>query len=327
MAVQAFSAQPVKPTREEHDMTAAISVPDGATVEELRAAWWEADHGADARPFWTEVGRRFVANKAGVAALVFLLLLTSSAVFAPWIVRADPLVGVATDRLLPPFSPGHLLGTDEQGREMLARLVYGGRLSLATGFVPTAFATFIGTCIGVWAGYKRGISGTILMRTMDMLYAFPAILLAIAIGASLGAGALNSMIAVTIVFIPPIARIAESATRQVAIQEYLEASRLSGAGTLRILRTQVLPNVANQILVYASGLVGVAMLIAAGLSFLGLGSQPPTPEWGYMLNSLRDTIYSAPLLTVLPGLMIFLTSVAFNTASDALREAMDMRLA
>lgn len=307
-------------------MTAVPVSPTGATAEELRVAWWKADQGADARPFWTEVGRRFRSNKAGVVALVFLLLLMVSAIFAPLVARNDPLVGVATDRLLPPMSPGHILGTDEQGRDMLARLVYGGRLSLATGFLPTAVATVIGSCIGVWAGYKRGISGTVLMRTMDMLYAFPAILLAIAIGASLGAGALNSMVAVTIVFIPPIARIAESATRQVAIQEYLEASRLSGAGTLRILRTQVLPNVLNQILVYASGLVGVAMLIAASLSFLGLGSQPPNPEWGYMLNSLRDTIYSAPLLTVLPGLMIFLTSVAFNTASDALREAMDMRL-
>lgn len=296
------------------------------TVEELRTAWWEADHGADARSFWGEVARRFRSNRAGVAALIFLVLLMLAAIFAPLITRHDPFVGVATDRLLPPLSPGHILGTDEQGRDMFTRLVYGGRLSLATGFVPTAIATVIGSCIGIWAGYKRGLSGTVLMRTMDMLYAFPAILLAIAVGASLGAGALNSMIAVTIVFIPPIARIAESATRQVAVQEYLEAARLSGAGTLRILRTQVLPNVLNQILVYASGLVGVAMLIAAGLSFLGLGSQPPIPEWGYMLNSLRDTIYSAPLQTVLPGMMIFLTSVAFNTASDSLREAMDMRI-
>jgi peptide/nickel transport system permease protein len=161
---------------------------------------------------------------------------------------------------------------------------------------------------------------------MDMVYAFPAILLAIAIGASLGAGLINSVIAVTIVFIPPIARIAESATRQVVVQEYMEAARLSGAGTFRLMRTQVLPNVLNQILVYASGLVGVAMLIAAGLSFLGLGSQPPTPEWGFMLNSLRESIYTAPVNTALPGLFIFFTSVAFNTASDALREATDMRL-
>ncbi|OLT15516.1 ABC transporter permease [Pseudonocardia sp. CNS-139] len=278
------------------------------------------------RPYWREVRRRFFTNRAGVVALAGLGLIVVTSVLAPLLAPYDPLVGVATDRLMPPFSGSHVLGTDEQGRDLLTRLLYGGQLSLLAGFVPTVIATVIGTAIGTWSGYKRGASGTVLMRGMDMLYAFPAILLAIAIGASLGGGLLNSILAVSVVFIPPIARVAESATRQVVVQEYMEAARLSGAGSLRLLRTQVLPNVLNQILVYASGLVGVAMLIAAGLSFLGLGSQPPTPEWGYMLNSMRDTLYSAPVNTMLPGLMIFLTSVAFNTASDALRESMDMRL-
>jgi peptide/nickel transport system permease protein len=304
------------------------AIPDDRTVttEQLRKDWWAADHAIEARPFWREVRRRFFSNRSGVMALGVLVVLVIASVFAPLLSSHDPLVGVAADRLLPPFSPGHLLGTDEQGRDLYTRLLYGGRLSLIAGFVPTLIATIIGTAIGTWAGFKRGVSGTVLMRTMDMLYAFPAILLAIAIGASLGPGLTNSILAVSIVFIPPIARIAEGATRQVVVQEYMEAARLSGAGSLRLLRTQVLPNVLNQILVYSSGLVGVAMLIAAGLSFLGLGAQPPTPEWGYMLNSLRDTLYTAPVNTVLPGLMIFLTSVAFNTASDALRESMDMRL-
>jgi peptide/nickel transport system permease protein len=247
-------------------------------------------------------------------------------VFAPLLTSQDPLVGQPLDRLAGPFSAGHLLGTDEMGRDMVARLLYGGRLSLLAAFGPTLVATLVGTSIGTWAGFVRGAVGTVLMRVMDMLYAFPAILLAIAVSAALGPGLRNAIVAVTIVFIPPVARVAEQATRTVMVQEYMEAARLSGAGRLRLVRTQLLPNVLNDIIVYASGLVGVAMVIAASLSFLGLASQPPTPEWGYMLEGLRGSIYLAPVVAVLPGLLIFVTSVAFNAVSDALREAMNTRL-
>jgi peptide/nickel transport system permease protein len=212
------------------------------------------------------------------------------------------------------------------GRDMVARLLYGGRLSLLAGLVPTLMATLVGTVIGTWAGFVRGPVGTVLMRLMDMLYAFPAILLAIAVGAALGPGLSNAIIAVTIVFIPPVARVAEQATRSVIIQEYMEAAKLSGAGRFTLVRTQLLPNVVNDIVVYASGLFGVAMVIEASLSFLGLATQPPTPEWGYMLEGLRGSIYVAPLVVILPGIFIFVTSVAFNTVSDALREAMNTRL-
>lgn len=291
-----------------------------------REAWYAAEVGVEARSFWAETRRRFLSNKVGVAATVVLLVLVASSVAAPWITSHDPLLGDPTNRLRPMFSDGHLLGTDEQGRDMLSRLLHGGRLSLTAGFVPTLLATVIGTMIGAWAGFVRGAVGSALMRVMDMLYAFPAILLAIAVGASLGPGLTNAIIAVTIVFIPPIARVAESSARTVSLQEYMEAARLSGASRLTLVRTQLLPNVLNHIIVYASGLVGVAMIIAASLSFLGLGSQPPTPEWGYMLNSLRGSIYVAAGVAVLPGVLIFITSVAFNLASDALREAMDARL-
>jgi peptide/nickel transport system permease protein len=296
------------------------------TVEALREAWSADEVGVDSRSFWSETGRRFIRNKVGVASLSVLLLIAGSAVLAPLLTSYDPLLGNPTDRLLPLFSPGHILGTDEQGRDMLARLLYGGRLSLIAGFVPTLLATVIGTLIGTWAGFVRGTVGAVLMRTMDVLYAFPAILLAIAVGASLGPGLMNTIIAVSIVFVPPVARVAESATRRVVLQEYMEAARLSGAGRFTLVRTQLLPNVLNHIVVYASGLVGVAMIIAASLSFLGLGSQPPTPEWGYMLNSLRGSIYVAAGVVVLPGVFIFVTSVAFNMASDALREAMDSKI-
>jgi peptide/nickel transport system permease protein len=297
-----------------------------AAATDHRNDWNSREDSVAAQSFWVETGRRFLENRTGVVAAVIVLLLVISAILAPLISPDDPLIGIPRQRLQNFGSPGHLLGTDEQGRDMVARILYGGRLSLLAGFVPTVAAAVVGTVIGVAAGVLRGAVQTVLMRFMDMLYAFPAILLAIAVGASLGPGLTNTIIAVTIVYIPPVARVAEAATRRVVTAEFVEAARLSGAGTVRIARTQILPNVLNDIIVYASGLVGVAMIIAASLSFLGLGSPPPAPEWGYMLNSLRGALYDTPLVAILPGFMIFLTSVAFNLASDALREAMDSRL-
>jgi peptide/nickel transport system permease protein len=272
-----------------------------------------------------EVRRRLVRNRAGLAALIALTFLVVAAVLGPLVVTADPLVGQATQRLLPIGTAGHILGTDELGRDMLSRLIYGGRISLVTGFMPVVVATVIGTAIGAAAGYKRGVVGALLMRTMDMFYALPAIMLAIAIGASLGPGVKNSIIAISIVFIPPIARVAESATRQVVHLEYIEAAKASGANTIQILWHQVLVNIFNPIFVYASGLVGLSIVLASGLSFLGLGSAPPQPEWGYMLNSLRGSIYSQPWVAALPGFLIFATSMACNILSDALRDALDIK--
>lgn len=295
-------------------------------AERLRESWFAQEESVRSQSFWRETGRRFLHNKVGVGAAAVVLLLALAAIFAPLLTSYDPLVGNPSDRLLGVFTDGHILGTDEQGRDMLARILYGGRLSLVAGFVPTLVAALIGTTIGITAGMVGGVLGSALMRTMDVLYAFPAILLAIAVGASLGPGLTNTLIAVSIVFIPPIARVAESATRRVVSREYIEAARLTGAPRIRIARTQVLPNVLNEIIVYSSGLVGVAMITAASLSFLGLGSPPPAPEWGYMLNSMRGALYVEPLVAVIPGIFIFLASVAFNMASDALREAMDSRL-
>ena len=296
------------------------------TVDARRAAWLDGDTGVAPRSYWSEVGHRFVADRAGVAAVIVVVLLCLSAVFASVLTGYDPLLGAPADRLLGVGSPGHLLGTDEQGRDMVARLLHGGRLSLVAGFLPVVGATVIGLLLGMCAGLSRGIVNHVIMRTMDMLYAFPAILLAIAVGASLGPGLTNAMIAATIVFIPPICRVAETATRSVTLQEYVEAARVAGSGPFRMVRTQVLPNVVNPVLAYASGLLGISMIIAASLSFLGLGSSPPAPEWGYMLQSLRGSIYVAPLVSALPGFFIFVTSVAFNVASDAFRESMDVRL-
>lgn len=287
---------------------------------------WSADETLVApRSYLGEVRVRFMRKRSGVAALGILGLIALAAVAAPLLTSYDPLVGRATERLLPIGSAGHLLGTDEQGRDMLTRLLYAGRLSLLTGITPVFIATMIGTAVGATAGYVRGPAGALLMRTMDMFYAFPAIMLAIAVAASLGPGVKNSILAISIVFVPPIARVAESATQRVVHLEYIEAARLSGASTPRIIRSQVLANIFNPIFVYASGLVGLSIVIASGLSFLGLGAKPPTPEWGYMLNSLRGAIYTQAWVAALPGLFIFVTSMACNLLSDALRDALDIK--
>ncbi len=237
----------------------------------------------------------------------------------------DPLVGDVTARLRGIGTPDHLLGTDEQGRDIWTRLLFGGRLSLLTGIVPVLGATVLGTTIGAIAGFRGGKVGTLLMRIMDMCYAFPSILLAIALVASLGPGVVNSIIALTIVYIPPISRVAESATRQIVVQEYVEAARISGANPLQIVVYQLLPNIFSPIFVYASGLVGLAIVAGSGLSYLGLGAAPPAPEWGAMLSSLQGSIYQQPWVVALPGVFIFLTSVASNVLSNSLRDALDVK--
>ena len=299
---------------------------EGATVEALRDRWLDADLAVTPRSYWREVGYRFLRNPIGIAGAVVLLLLVISAVFAPWIAPHNPLTTNPFNRLEPVGTPGHLLGTDDLGRDMLSRLLYGGRLSLLDGFAPVVGATAIGMLLGMLAGLSRALGNNLIMRSMDMLYAFPAIILAIAVSTSLGPGLSNAMIATTIIFIPPVCRIAQSATRAVVNQEYVEAARVAGAGRVRLLRTQIFPNVVNPVLAYSSGLLGISMIIAASLSFLGLGAQPPAPEWGFMLESLRGDIYDAAVVSALPGVMIFITSIAFNMFSDALRESMDVRL-
>lgn len=277
------------------------------------------------RSYLQEVRERFLRKKLGLAALAMLTALAVASAVGPLLVSYDPNVGVASQRLLPIGTAGHLLGTDEQGRDMLTRLLYGGRLSLVTGIAPVLFATMIGLAIGATAGYLGGLVGAVMMRTMDMFYAFPAVLLAIAVAASLGPGSKNSILAIAIVFIPPISRVAEAATRKVVFLEYIEAARLSGASVPKIVATQVLPNIFNPIFVYASGLVGLSIVIASGLSFLGLGARPPTPEWGFILNSMRGAIYIQPWVAALPGLFIFATSMSCNLLSDALRDALDIK--
>jgi peptide/nickel transport system permease protein len=277
------------------------------------------------RGYWGTVGRRLMRDPVSMVCAAILSLIFLAAIFAPWLGLADPYQGSMIRRLQPFGTEGHPLGTDELGRDMLSRLVYGGRLSLLIGILPVFNAFVIGTVLGVIAGYNGGWANSAIMRTIDVFYAFPSVLLAIAISGALGAGILNSIVSLTIVFIPPIARVAESVTTSVRNLDFVDAARASGAGALTIMRVHVMGNVLGPIFVYATSLISVSMILAAGLSFLGLGTRPPQPEWGLMLNTLRTAIYINPWLAALPGVMIFAVSIGFNLLSDGLRSAMDIR--
>jgi peptide/nickel transport system permease protein len=278
-----------------------------------------------ARGYWRRVARQVLHDPVALICIAVLLVIVFAAVFAPWVAPADPYRTSMLRRLKPPGTPGFLLGTDELGRDMLSRLIYGGRVSLSMGLAPVALATCMGGMLGITAGYFGRHINMAIMRVVDVFYAFPSVLLAVAMAGVLGSGIMNSLISLTLVFIPPIARVAESVTTQVRNQEFVEAARATGASSLRIILQHILANVTGPILTYASSLVSVAIIIASGLSFLGLGAAPPIADWGLMLNTLRQAIYVAPVNAVLPGVMIFAASVSFNLVSDSLRTAMDVR--
>ena len=275
--------------------------------------------------YWRGVARRLMRDKVAIACALLLLAVVLATIFAPWVAPADPLRGSILKRLQPIGSPGFILGSDELGRDMLSRLIYGGRLSLVIGISPVVTALLIGGLLGIIAGFVGGRLNSMIMRTVDVFYAFPSVLLAVAISGALGPGVFNALIALTIVFIPPIARVAESVTTQVRSLDYVEAARASGAGSATIIRVHILGNVLGPIFVYSTSLVSVSMILAAGLSFLGLGTKPPAPEWGLMLNTLRSAIYSQPWVAALPGALIFVISISFNLLSDGLRSAMDVQ--
>jgi peptide/nickel transport system permease protein len=278
-----------------------------------------------ARGYWGTVLRRLSRDKVSVTCAGIILLIALAAIFADYLHLANPYTGSMIRRLRWIGTPGYPLGTDELGRDMVARLIYGGRLSLFLGLSPVVIAFTIGATLGVMAGYLGGFVNQIIMRTVDVFYAFPSVLLAIAISGALGAGILNSILSLTIVFIPPIVRVSESVTTSVRNLDFVDAARASGAGPLTSMRVHVLGNVLGPIFVYSTSLISVCMILASGLSFLGLGTKPPEPEWGLMLNTLRTAIYVNPWVAALPGAMIFIVSICFNLLSDGMRSAMDVR--
>jgi peptide/nickel transport system permease protein len=277
------------------------------------------------RGYWGGVMLRLSRDKVTLAFGALLLLMALAIVFAPLLAPHDPYQTSMIRRLKPAGFPGYPLGTDELGRDLLTRLLYGGRLSWYIGITPVVIAFGVGGSLGVIAGFAGGWLNMAIMRATDVFYAFPSVLLAVAISGALGTGIFNAILALTIVFIPQMIRVAEAVTTGVRNLDYVEAARATGAGRMTIVRVHVLPNVLGPIFVYATSLISVAMILASGLSFLGLGTKPPDAEWGLMLNTLRTAIYTQPVNAMLPGLCIFMTSICFNMVSDGLRSAMDVR--
>ncbi|CAA9255415.1 MAG: ABC transporter, permease protein 2 (cluster 5, nickel/peptides/opines) [uncultured Craurococcus sp.] len=275
--------------------------------------------------YWAGVFRRVRRDPVTIACAAILLLMLLAIVFAPLLAPHDPYQGSMIRRLRGIGTPNYPLGTDELGRDIVTRLLYGGRLSWFMGIVPVALAFVIGTTLGVTAGFVGGRVNMAIMRVTDVFYAFPSVLLAVAISGALGAGIFNAILSLTLVFVPQIIRVAESVTQGVRNLDFVEAARASGASGFTIVRVHVLGNVLGPIFVYATGLISVCMILSSGLSFLGLGTKPPEPEWGLMLNTLRTAIYVQPWVAVLPGACIFVTSICFNLLSDGLRQAMDVK--
>jgi peptide/nickel transport system permease protein len=278
------------------------------------------------RGYWGSVGYRLRYDPVTVIFGLVVLSIILSAVFAPLLAPFDPYKESIIGRLKPMGWKGHWLGTDELGRDLLSRLLYGGRVSLLMGVVPVAIATIVGGTLGVIGGFGGRKVNTAIMRTMDVFYAFPSVLLAVAISGAMGGGTMNGMIALSMVFTPAMCRVAETATAQVKNLDFVEAARATGAGTFTIMRFHILGNVLGPVFIYASSLVSVGILLASGLSFLGLGVKPPTADWGLMLSTLRQSIYVNPVICALPGAAILIASVSFNLVSDGIRSAMDVRM-
>ncbi|MWV15543.1 ABC transporter permease subunit [Pseudomonas sp. L-22-4S-12] len=279
------------------------------------------------KEFW----QAFAHNKGAVVGLAFMLLILFCALFAPWVAPHDPSEQFRDFLLTPPVwleggQTQFLLGTDELGRDLLSRLIHGARLSLLIGLTSVLLSLLPGVLLGLTAGFFPRLLGPSVMRLMDVMLALPSLLLAVAIVAILGPGLLNTVIAIAVVSLPSYVRLTRAAVMGELGRDYVTAARLAGAGTLRLMFVSVLPNCMAPLIVQATLSFSAAILDAAALGFLGLGVQPPTPEWGTMLASARDYIERAWWVVSLPGLTILLSVLAINLMGDGLRDALDPKL-
>lgn len=274
------------------------------------------------REFWRKFRKQTLAVWAGA----FILLLTLVAIFAPWLVPFDPENFFDYDALNSPPSWVHWMGVDSLGRDIFSRVIMGARISLAAGFVSVALGALVGTVLGLMAGYYEGWWDRITMRICDVLLAFPGILLAIGVVAALGSSMVNVIIAVAVFSVPAFARLVRGSTLAIKNMTYIEAMRSIGAPDSVIIFRHVLPGTISPIVVYGTMRIGTSIITAASLSFLGMGAQPPTPEWGAMLNDARADMLLAPHVALFPALAIFLTVLAFNLLGDGLRDALDPKL-
>jgi dipeptide transport system permease protein len=279
----------------------------------------------------SELWRAYAQNRGAVAGLGVVVLLVVLAGGADEIAPHSPIEQYRDFELAPPFWAGagslrFPLGTDAVGRDILSRLIHGTRLSLLIGVISVTLSLSLGATLGLVAGYFRGIVDTAILRLMDVMLALPSLLLAIAVVAILGPGLINAMYAIAIVMLPHYVRLARAAVIAEANREYVTSSRIAGAGALRLMFVTILPNCAAPLIVQATLGFSNAILDAAALGFLGLGAQPPTPEWGAMLASALEFIQRAPWVVTFPGLAILVTVLAFNLVGDGLRDALDPRL-
>jgi peptide/nickel transport system permease protein len=264
--------------------------------------------------------RSIAAGAAVVAAVALMALL------APVLSPYDPNAVHPLDRLKEIGTPGYLLGADQQGRDMLSRLLWGSRSSLAIAVLPLAMAALIGLALGAVAGYMGRLAETLIMRGMDVVFGLPPILLAIAIAATLGPGLTNLILSLTIVLIPPMTRVTYQVVMTVKQQPYVEAARSAGASALQIIFHHILPNSLAPTIAYAASLAGAMVVFGAGISFIGLGIQPPESDWGRMINDGREVLDLKPHVSTLPGLAIFVLAAGFNFLGDGLRDLLDPRM-
>lgn len=271
------------------------------------------------------VFRRFLRRKVSVVAALLLIAIILLCVIGPMFIHIDPLEQDLLNAYKSPSSE-HLLGTDNLGRDIFIRMLYGGRTSISISFEGVLLGTAIGVLIGVFAGYFGGIVDTLLSRFIDILLAFPGLLLAIAVVAILGSGTQNTVIAISIFSIPSVARMVRGEVLSLRTNEYIAASKVMGENNFRIIFRHIIPNAVSQIIVNITLQLGTAILTASSLSFLGLGVQPPNPEWGSMLSQAREVLRSYPLQALIPGLAITAVVMCFSLVGDGLRDALDPRL-
>jgi len=274
---------------------------------------------------WRDAVRRLLRNKLAIVGMVILGIFLVCALFAPLIAPYDPVKQELISRRHPP-SPQHPFGLDDLGRDILSRIIFGSQVSLRVGVLSVSLAIFAGTLLGLISGYWGGWADNLIMRLMDIMLAFPALLLAIAIVAILGPGLMNMLIAIALVSTPTYARLVRAQVLSVKTQDYILAAWAIGVGTGRMLFRNILPNSITPIIVQGTLGIATAILDAAGLSFLGLGAQPPMPEWGAMLGEGRFSVFTAPHIIIFPGIAIMLTVLGFNLLGDGLRDALDPRL-
>ncbi|MCO7174880.1 ABC transporter permease [Sporolactobacillus kofuensis] len=273
----------------------------------------------------SKVMRIFGKDKTAALGITIIIVTALVAIFADWLSPYGPNSAADTaQRLAMPGTAGHLFGTDDQGRDILSRIIYGTRTSLFSSIVPVVISAVVSMCLGIIAGFFQGRIGNSLMRIMDVFFAFPSVLLAIAIAAILGPGLLNVCIAMVIVRIPYMTRIVYTDTIQEMQKEYVEASRAYGMGRAAVMFREIMPNVLPSLIVYSATLCGVTIVTVAGLSFIGLGVQPPTADWGLMASEGQNVLMQGdPYVTLFPGLAIIILAFAFSTLGDWLRDLLD----